>query len=25
MEALGIRARVELKQVMAWQRRGEAP
>jgi tetratricopeptide (TPR) repeat protein len=25
MEALGIRARVELKQVQAWQRRGEAP
>jgi eukaryotic-like serine/threonine-protein kinase len=25
MEGLGIRARVELKQVMAWQRRGEAP
>ncbi|HYI02380.1 tetratricopeptide repeat protein, partial [Hyalangium sp.] len=25
MEALGLRARVELRQVMAWQRRGEAP
>lgn len=25
MEGLGIRARGELKQVLAWQRRGEAP
>lgn len=25
MESLGLRARVELKQVLAWQRRGEGP